>query len=402
MSTTQWWCREDLRYDGDRLTFAGRPVDDLARQFGSPSFFYHADRVLANIRRLHSAFEDVGLAGRFRIYYAMKANRFPPLLAYLRSTRMVGIDACSPNEVLHAIACGFRAEDISFTNTSLSPKDFRRLSRIDGLQVNLDSISAIRRWGELAPGATIGIRVNPGVGIGRAANQKLAYSGDRTTKFGLYREQFDEALRMAERFDLKVDTIHFHCGCGYLSPQLDILEHIIEEALWFVRRCPTTRAVNIGGGLGVPHAATEEPLDLSRWSQLLAKHFGSTDLVLEVEPGDYVVKDAGILLLTVCGNEVKRSTRFVAVDGGFNIAVEPAVYGMPFAPVPARWRPGPPQAVTLAGNINEALDIWATDVLLPPLEEEDSLVLINAGAYSSSMASNHCMRGDFSEFLLID
>ncbi len=402
LNAAQWWAREDLRIDGDRLVFAGRPVADLVRQFGSPTFFYSAKRVLSNAERLHSCFRDAGLEGRSRIHYAMKANRFAPLLTFLKGTGLVGIDACSPNEVEHAIACGFRAEEISFTNTSLSPRDLRRLAGIDGLRINLDSIGAIRSWGTLAPGSRIGIRVNPGLGIGRTSNDKLSYSGDQTTKFGIYREQFDDALEMADRHNLTVDTIHFHCGCGYLTPQLEALDRILEEANWFVRRCPTTRSVNLGGGLGVPHQATDEPLDLHRWASLLVQHFGSTELALEIEPGDYLVKDAGILALSVCGNEVKRRTRFVSVDAGFNVAIEPAMYGLPFEPVPALWRRGPLELVTVVGNINEALDVWATDVPLPSLEEGDCLALINAGAYSSSMASNHCMRGDWKEFLLFD
>jgi diaminopimelate decarboxylase len=123
-------------------------------------------------------------------------------------------------------------------------------------------------------------------------------------------------------------------------------------------------------------------------------------LTVELEPGDYVAKDAGILLLTVGCVEKKRDTVFVGVNGGFNIAVEPAVYGLPFEPVPAIRRDGPAQRYTIAGHINEALDIWYRDINLPPLVEDDVLVILNAGAYSSSMASNHCMRGELREFLL--
>jgi diaminopimelate decarboxylase len=82
--------------------------------------------------------------------------------------------------------------------------------------------------------------------------------------------------------------------------------------------------------------------------------------------------------------------------------VEPAVYGLPFQPVPVQRRTGGEERVTIVGNINEALDVWYTEVLLTPLVSTDHLALINAGAYSSSMSSNHCMRGEFKEFLLFD
>lgn len=395
-----WWQRDDLRYSDDCLMFAGRAAADLAHQYGSPSFFYSARRVAANITRLHAVLDAAGFAGRHRINYAMKANRFAPLLTWMKTSGLCSIDACSPQEVEHAVGCGFAPAEISFTATSLSDRDFDRLSRLDGLIMNCDSLHSIRQWGERRPGRQIGIRVNPAVGVGRAHNELLQYSGGRTTKFGIYREQFDEAVELAARYGLTIERIHFHTGCGYLTPQLHAWERVVEECLWFVDRIDTVTTVNVGGGLGVPHTAQDRPLDLALWAAILTRHFQSRRLQIEVEPGDYLVKDAGLLLLTVNAVEKKQDTVFVGVDAGFNIAVEPAVYGLPFQPVPV-WRRPCGEPCTLVGNINEALDVWYADVVLPPLASGDCLALINAGAYSASMASNHCMRGEFREFLLL-
>ncbi|MDP3481621.1 MAG: diaminopimelate decarboxylase [Desulfoprunum sp.] len=398
----KWWERDDLTYKDGQLLFAGRVVEDLARQFGSPSFFYSADRISANIGRLHAALSDAGFGGGLHgVNYAMKANRFAPLLTYLKTTGLCTIDACSPQEVEHAISCGFSPEEISFTATSLSNRDFERLSRLDGLIMNCDSLYAIRQWGERGAGRNIGIRINPAVGIGRAQNELLQYSGGRTTKFGIYREQFHEAVDLAAQFGLTIERIHFHTGCGYLTPQLAVWEKVVEECLWFIDQLDTVRTVNVGGGLGVPHIFRDEPLDLGLWAGILRKYFLPRNLRVEVEPGDYLVKDAGLLVLTVNAIEKKKDTIFVGVDAGFNLAVEPAVYGLPFQPVPARRRQGEEVQVTVVGNINEALDVWYSEVSLTPLVSADYLTLINAGAYSSSMASNHCMRGEFREFLLL-
>jgi diaminopimelate decarboxylase len=398
---TEWWWREDLSRQDGSLVFAGRKVNDLARQFGTPAFFYNAQRVTDNIKRIRAALNQAGLENRYGIKYAMKANRFAPLLTHLKGTGLVGIDACSPNEVEHAIGCGFRADEISFTATSLSDYDLTRLARIDGLAMNCDSLSSIRRWGRLGGSRNIGIRVNPAMGVGRAQNEKLQYSGANTTKFGIYREQFSEAIAVAHHHGLTINTIHFHTGCGYLTPQLEIWDAIISNCLWFVDQLDSVTTVNVGGGLGVPHLATDSPLDLTRWAKILADHFSHRPLSIEIEPGDYLVKDAGIMLLTVNTVEKKQNTVFVGVDAGFNLAVEPAVYGLPFHPVPALSQAGVPTKVTIVGNINEALDVWYTDITMPPLSEGECLALINAGAYSSSMSSNHCMRGEFKEFMLL-
>ncbi|MDH5183010.1 MAG: diaminopimelate decarboxylase [Gammaproteobacteria bacterium] len=400
-SESYWWQRDDLKYQAGKLNFAGHDVDGLAKMHGTPSFFYSAERLTANVQRLHAALQKAGLKNRYRILFAMKANRFPPLLTLLKLTGLVGIDACSPNEVEQAISCGFRPQDISFTNTSLSRNDYERLHQFEGISMNCDSLTCIRKWGAMGGGGNIGLRINPSIGLGRADNAKLQYAGEETTKFGIYREQFIEAIELAKSYGLKVTKIHFHTGCGYLTPQLDHWENIIQTCMWFVDQvADTVQVVNVGGGLGVPHVANDSPLDLDKWASVLVSNFKHRNISIEIEPGDYLVKDSGILLLKVNTVEVKRDKTFVGVDAGFNIALEPAVYGLPFQPVPGVERDGEKVTVTIAGHINEALDIFYRDVELSPLEDEDVLVLINAGAYSTSMASNHCMRGEFKEFLL--
>jgi len=274
------------------------------------------------------------------------------------------------------------------------------LARYDGLFMDCDSLHAIRSWGKRKPGTAIGLRVNPGMGIGRAANDKLHYAGAVTTKFGIYEEQFAEALAAAREYDLKVAKIHFHTGCGYLTPQLGQLERIISHCLRFVEAAGEVVRVNIGGGLGVPHVAADQPLDLQQWAEVLQRQLGGSGLEVEIEPGDYIVKDAGILLVEKTYVEQKRDVRFVGVDAGFNIAPEPAHYSLPFQPLPLRDSGGPRLPAHLVGNINEALDVWYENVQLPDLTDHTHLALINAGAYSSAMASQHCLRGQFKEFLL--
>jgi len=395
-----WWQRPDLCYHDQQLQFNGRSVETLAAQLGTPSFVYSARRVQENLARLKQALDTSGLGDRSTLFYAMKANRYAPLLTLIKQTGLCGIDACSPREVEHAISCGFSPSDISFTATSLSQQDYASLARYDGMSMTCDSQHAIHSWGKLKPGASIGIRVNPAIGIGRASNDKLQYAGGITTKFGIYREQFREALDIANQYDLTVSKIHFHTGCGYLTPQLEQLDRVIEQCQWFINTAGDVTRVNVGGGLGVPHLADDGLLDLQQWTAILNKHFAANNLHLEVEPGDYLVKDAGLLLVSKTYVEKKQETTFVGVNAGFNIAPEPAYYGLPFQPVPLRWDHSNITPVNVVGNINEALDVWYENAELPDLTDHDYLAFINAGAYSASMASNHCMRGEFKEFLL--
>lgn len=394
-----WWARDDLGYGAGGLALAGCRLDELARKARKPIFAYSAPRLFDNLSRVAGAMASRPMD--FRMFYAMKANRYPPLLKFLRRLNLCGVDVCSPGELRWARKMGFKELEISYTGTSVSDADLEVLGSHPRVWFNADSLSAIRRIGERCPGREIGIRVNPGVGLGYRQNHLLEYAGKHPTKFGIYRSRFLEALALARKYRLRVVGVHFHCGCGYLNPQLPALEAVLESCRWFLRRVPDLRYVNIGGGLGIPLAAEDEPLDLEIWSGIVAWHLAEYGAQIWVEPGDYIVKDSGVLVLQVNTVEKKQGVVFVGVNGGFNLHVEPAFYHLPLQVVPCR---EPETArrtkVTIAGNINEALDVLAANVDLPPVREGDYLAFLNAGGYGSAMSSNHCLRGDFEECLV--
>jgi diaminopimelate decarboxylase len=394
-----WWARAGLHTRDETLTFGGCHPEQIARAERKPVFVYSAARVQANLTRLADALTASNVYAR--VFYAMKANRYAPLLTFLRTLGRCGVDACSPDELLVARRTGFAEGDISYTSTVPSDADLDILARHPGIWLNCDSLASIERVAARCPGRTIGLRINTGLGIGYRANPLLQYAGVAPTKFGIYREQFSEALALARRTGLRVRGLHFHSGCGYLTAQLPALDRIFDLAAWFIAQVPDLEHVNIGGGLGVPLVEGDEPLDLAAWATVVARHFARRPFEVWVEPGDYLVKDAGILVLQVVAVEHKQGVRFVYVDGGFNLHIEPAFYNLPLHPVPCSRRSGQPEVVTIAGNINEALDVWAADVALSPVQSGDYLAWLNAGGYGSSMSSNHCLRGTFAEYLVL-
>jgi diaminopimelate decarboxylase len=406
-----WWERESLSYGADgRLLLRGRDVGTLAAECGGrPLYLYDGRRVEENIYRLDSTLTAAGL--RHRIFYAMKSNRFMPLLSMMKSRGLCGIDACSPAEVVHARQCGFLPDEISFTATSLSNDDLQAISRHKGMTINCDSISSIRRLGALGCCQEIGIRINPGAGIGYTDNERLRYAGEeKPTKFGIYLSEFAEALEVAESVGLKVSGIHFHAGCGFLTPQLDQLDRVFSRVAEFIQYVSHLKYIDIGGGLGVPLVADDSSLVLDQWANVVARHFGELEVEIWVEPGDFIAKDSGVLVLQVNTVEKKCGHTFVGVNGGFNIHIEPAFYDLPLEIVPVALNAEEDRValasqsgtrVTVAGNINEALDVFAENLPLPTIREGDLLALLNSGGYGSSMSSNHCMRGDFLELLII-
>ena len=393
-----WWVRPGLDIVDGRLAIAGRDAEALARQHGTPLFVYDLERFAEDARALQAAFAPAGLP--FRLRFAMKANPLPEVLAVFRdlgppgASDAVGIDACSPGEVLRAIGCGWRPDEISYTGTNVSERDLDVLLA-HGIHCNLDSVSQIERYGRRAPGTRIGIRIDPGTGAGY--NAQLEYSGSRPSKFGIELERFDEALAAAARHDLVVDTIHFHAGSGWLADGLPAFERALPVAVEAVERARAAghriEEVNVGGGLGVAARDDERGVDLSEYARVVARHLGPLGVAVSVEPGDALSKDAGILLGEVVTVETRRGVTFVGLDIGWNVDCAYFIYGFAQEIVPCR-DPAAARSeiVTVAGHINEAGDVFAEDYPMAPVREGDMVALLNAGGYHQAMSSTHCLR----------
>jgi len=397
MKAIAWWEHPHLHFERGRLQLDGRDLITLAQASGTPAYFYSGARILNNLQRLHDALEAVAVP--HQIFYALKANRFQPIPTMLKLAGLCGVDVCSPNELLLARQVGFAEEEISLTATSVSNADLAIYARHPRIEINCDSISTIERLGKISPGRTIGLRINPQAGAGY--NEDLEYAGKSATKFGIYGDRFEEALAMAERYDLRVTRLHAHFGSGYLTHHLDKVDAALRNCTDFLDHCPTIETLDIGGGLGVPLVAGDGVLDLDAWAEIIASYARPRGLTIQIEPGDYLVKDAGVLVVEVNSVEEKGGTIFVGINAGLNVNNTYAYYRTPFVIAPLRWdEMTTSEMYSIAGNINESIDILADNIVLPRMQEGDLLALINVGGYGASSSSNHCMRGSFQEYFL--
>jgi diaminopimelate decarboxylase len=392
-----WWARPGLEVRDDRLRVAGRDAEALARERGTPLYVYDLVRVEEQARALQDALAGAGLRGRVRL--AVKAQRAPEALAVLRNlgppgdSRSVGIDACSPRELVLALEHGWTPEEISYTGTNVSDRDLD-VVLAHPVHVNVDLLSQLERFGRRAPGRAVGLRVNPRAGAG---GDGQTYSGEQPTKFGIYEEDLDRAVEVARRHDLTIDTVHFHVGRAFLTDALPGFERAVIAAAAMARRLVEAgmpiREVNVGGGLGVPQRAGDRPLDLDALTAMLARHLGPLDVVVACEPGDFLAKECGHLLAEVVTVEDRGGVTFVGLDAGFAVMPEHFIYGASVEVVLCR-AAGEAGAhpVTVAGNINEGDDLFADGVPLPPVEEGDVLAMLNVGSYNAVMAMEHCLR----------
>ena len=387
-----WWERVDLNYEDGSLSFANQVVKDISN-FEGPTYIYSKARIKDNLKRLHQALEDVNI--QHQIHYAVKANRHPAILKTIKDTGYTGVDVCSPKELELAIASGFKQNQINYTGTSISNSDYQLIANYTSIQFNADSLSVIKQIGERNLFDRIGIRINPQIGLGY--NEDLEYAGNGVSKFGIYPDQIKTAFDLAADYGIIIDTIHFHAGSGYLTAQLDAFELLLKTIRPIIDQYKI-KHLNIGGGLGIMQSEGDRALDLERWAKILKVQVG--DLKIILEPGDYIVKDAGILVGEVTYIEEKAGVQFLGLNLGMNINYEYAYYQMNLEPVPLNQSNGPLEKYTIAGNINEPIDLMGEGILLPQMEEGDLIAFLNTGGYGASTASNHCMRGEFEEVVI--
>ncbi|MCH8495485.1 MAG: hypothetical protein LAT57_07615, partial [Balneolales bacterium] len=307
-SNPEWWERDDLRHENASLYFAQHSVADLIRLHGTPCYIYSIPRVLQNISRIQSKLSRAGV--NHQLLYAMKANRHPEILRKIASETTCGIDACSPGEVELAISCGFSPCRISVTSTAVSDRDWQIYQKYPDLIFNCDSISSIQRIAENGYRNRIGIRINPSIGVGYAENPLLQYAGSKPTKFGIYADKLPYAVDLAKKHDLKIVGLHMHAGSGFIQPGLPKYRQALGFLSNLVDEFEDLEYLNIGGGLGVPLKSGDQELNLNEWAETVMEVIGRHKLKVYIEPGDHIVKDAGILAVQVVEVEQKGATNF--------------------------------------------------------------------------------------------
>jgi diaminopimelate decarboxylase len=400
-----WWERPGLEVRDGRLLIAGRDAEQIARTDATPVFAHDLASARDQAAALRNAMATAGLT--FRIRFALKAQRDPGFLRFLRDeTPFVGMDVCSPGEVTWALEHGWTPEEISYTGTNVSDRDLATIVPT-GVHVNVDLLSQLDRYGRAAPGSAVGIRVNPGIGASIHGGPETKYAGSKPTKFGILPDQLDDAVAIAAAHRLTIDTVHYHTGYLYMTESIPIVEEAAARVAGIVRSlrergCPI-REVNTGGGLGVRFRESATGLDIDAWSQALARAYDGLDVTVATEPGEFIAKQVATLLAEVVTVEDRGGGNvFVGVDAGWSTANESFVYEIPFHPIVCRAADAVPDGTyTIAGHINEAGDLFAEDYDLPPVVEGDIVALLNAGGYHQAMSSTHCLR-PHAEALFLD
>ncbi len=381
------------------LELDGIAVAPLAKRLGTPLYVYGRQTLRRRFSELRQALTSTRRP--FEIRYAMKSNRFGPVLDLVRHEGDLKVDTCSPREIERALSHGFRPDELSLTAGMLSQRDLATVARL-GVKPNLDTFSVIRRWADVTDRSvnTIGLRINPEVSVGWGEEPKLAYGN---SKFGFDQDRVLEAVAFARARGLEVDEVHMHVGWGLQEGAEDALRTAFGKLADFAAQIGTVTTINVGGGLCWRHRPEDRPLPLARWAAILTDAMAHLDPQIRIacEPGTYITSASGLLIVEVTTVEPRKSGTWLGVDAGHAVNVFAAHYGIPMAFIPV----GEPErpittTVHIGGNINEANDVFARNRPFPIVAEGELLALFPAGGYGSSMASDHCLRGAPAEVLV--
>ena len=382
-------------------------LPELVRQDGTPLWVYDAATIRERIADLR-AFDT--------IRYAQKANSNVHLLRLMREHGVV-VDAVSLGEIERALLAGYSARGaepagIVFTADLLDRATLAKVIE-EAIPVNCGSIDMLRQLAAAAPGHPVWLRINPGFGHGHSNKTN---TGGEHSKHGIWHSDLAEALAEIERGGLRLVGLHMHIGSGvdyaHLSQVCDAMVDLVARA------GVSVEAISAGGGLSVPYREGEPRIDtahyFSLWDaarQRIAAHLGHP-VRLEIEPGRYLVAEAGVLVSEVRAIKDMGSNHFVLCDAGFNDLMRPSMYGSYHAisvwqqdGTPVQGRAIVPTVV--AGPLCESGDVFTQGeggvVLrrdLPAAQVGDLLVFHNAGAYGASMSSNYNSRPLIPEVLI--
>jgi diaminopimelate decarboxylase len=367
-------------------------ASDLIARFGSPLYVYDLAMVRARARALSASITY----RPFQPLYAIKANPCPALVRTIVAEGY-GIDAVSPGEVAIALRLGVPPERILFTENNMTDAEMA-IAMGQGVMINCGSLDRLQRLAA-AGGRAASVRFNPDIGAG--AHEKICTAGP-LTKFGVHFSQVDAVAQVERTSDLRVVGCHMHIGSGILDAT--VYARAMAVILAVAERLPNLRFVDFGGGIGIPYRADQPAVDLNalgaQASALMAAFVARYGRALELrlEPGRFLVAEAGTLLTTVTSvkknpdTPAARGRTYVGCDTGFNHLVRVAMYDA-YHRIDNLSRSGAPeQEVDVVGNICESGDVFARARALPAPELGDLLAIRDTGAYGMAMASTYNTR----------
>ncbi|ENJ4477550.1 diaminopimelate decarboxylase [Yersinia enterocolitica] len=370
----------------------------LPERFGCPVWAYDGEIITQKINQLRHF--DV-------IRFAQKACSNIHILRLMHE-QGVKVDSVSLGEIERALQAGFQpgqeSAEIVFTADLLDQATLLRVTELS-IPVNAGSIDMLDQLGQHAPGHPVWLRVNPGFGHGHSQKTN---TGGENSKHGIWHEDLPQAIEKIQQYGLTLVGIHMHIGSGVDYQHLEqVCDAMVQQVIALGQ---DISAISAGGGLSIPYQSGDDEIDTEHYYGLwnsarerIAAHLGHP-VSLEIEPGRFLVAEAGVLIAQVRAVKNMGRRHYVLVDAGFNDLMRPAMYGsyhhISVLPADGRSLANEPLIDTVvAGPLCESGDVFTQEAgggletrKLPAANIGDYLVFHDTGAYGASMSSNYNSR----------
>jgi diaminopimelate decarboxylase len=375
----------------------GVSIASLADEFGTPLYIYDGEKITTQVKTLQDAFSSVPL----KIKYATKALSNINILKLIRKAG-AGVDAVSIEEVKLCMLAGYAPSEIMYTPSGVAFEEIQEAVEL-GIMINLDSLPLMEQFGEMYGNSVPAcIRINPHIMAG--GNLKIS-TGHSESKFGISIEQLPLILSAVAKHKLQIVGLHIHTGSDILDAEVFLKggNVLFEAAMQFA----DLKFLDFGGGFKVaykPNDISTDVMEVGRKVgeafQEFCKRYGR-QLELWIEPGKFLVSEAGYLLVKATVVKESPTVTFVGVDSGLNHLIRPMMYDAYHSLYNLSNPDGKQVKYNVVGYICET-DTIAARRELNETKIGDLLVIKNAGAYGFSMASNYNSRLRPAEVLILN
>ena len=379
----------DFKYKNNRLYCENIKVEDLAKKFSTPLYVYSYHTLVDHYLKLKSAFSQINPL----ICYSVKANSNLSILKALIA-QGAGLDIVSGGELFRAQKVACPAEKIVYASVGKTDQEISAAIAKGILFFNVESLAELKNINRIARGLNkitrVAIRINPDV---EAKTHKYISTGKLTNKFGIDLQSAYKILLLRDKFrNLNICGLHIHIGSQIT--QSEPFVEAIKKVSNFIQRLKVKgiglEYLNIGGGLGIIYDR-ESPQTAGIYANEIIPLLKKTGLKIIMEPGRFIVGNAGILVVKVLYIKHTPKKKFIIVDGGMNDLIRPALY-CAYHNIWPLVKNAKTAKADVVGPICESGDFFAKERLVAKAKEGDYLAVMSAGAYGFSMSSNYNSR----------
>lgn len=377
--------------DADGLRCEGVRLAVIAAQVGTPAYVYSS----AVVREQYSRLREALGAMDARLHYSVKANSSIALLELLRELG-AGLDIVSGGELFRALKAGFTGADVVFSGVGKTEREMEEALRAEVLLFNVESEEELRVLDKVAERlrmkARVALRVNPEVLVDTP--HPYTRTGEKGMKFGI---PFDEALPVGKIAAAlpNVLLLGLDMHVGSQISQFAPYEVGVQRLLHLRREIERETSVkleylDIGGGLAVTYDA-ERTVDVAQFGQVINALVGGSGLKIILEPGRFLVGNAGVLLTKVLYRKRSGGKEFIITDAGMTDLLRPSHYNA-FHRIDAVNPTGRTTVADVVGPVCESGDFLALDRQIDDAQPGNLLAVRSTGAYGFVMASNYNSR----------